>query len=301
MNNKEIPLRNKQYYLVPIQESGEYIMDIVFAGEVYPPQRFILDANNNSAFGYKLAKTVEDRFYLVDLVNKGHIVETNSDINIGISTIENTINFANTLVINDSSETTKLVSSKKKKKKSEEIAVREEEQLKPETASVAVVKEKKKRRKDQDSTQAVALKEEPKKEKVYGVVEEIKSKPKKEKKQAVAVEKTNKPEPVETKKLYVSNCVASASDPEVNRVVNRLKNKSNDEDRMIVLKKKVFTGCITCAQLHRIVEEFNAQFDRLNAIKFLRSGVSDIQNLTQLEDLFKIESGKSKLTSLMYQ
>lgn len=303
VNNKEIPIRNKQYYLVPIQESGEYVMDILFAGDLYPAQRFILDANSHSAFGYKLAKTVEDKFYLVDLVNKGRIIETNSDVNIGLSTIENTINFSNTLVLKDSVQTEEKLTKKQRRKLQQ---VSEAKSLEPVETTVTkepepkVVKEKKKNKKVKD-TLAVNI-EEPKKDPVYGVVEEIKAKPKKEKKKPeVAETKKEKVEVAPVKKMVVPTCSGNASDPEVNSLVNRLKNKSNDEDRMMILRKKVFTGCITCTQLHRIVEELNSQFDRMNAVKFLRNSISDIQNLVQLEDLFKTDTNKAKLTNLMYQ
>ena len=96
MNQKEVPVMTKNYYLITIENGGEQTFDILFGNNVYPKQTFIVDVVEGSSYGYKLSKTAEDKFYLLDLVNNGKIIETNTAVNIGLTTNDNVINYYNT-------------------------------------------------------------------------------------------------------------------------------------------------------------------------------------------------------------
>ena len=82
----------KNYVICPIPQSGEQQIDIDFNGDLFPKQQFILDAVPGSAFAFKLAKTAEDKFYLIALVNTGKIVETNTAVNMALSTSPTKLN-----------------------------------------------------------------------------------------------------------------------------------------------------------------------------------------------------------------
>jgi hypothetical protein len=110
---------------------------------------------------------------------------------------------------------------------------------------------------------------------------------------------TIKKEPV--KKLVpkaISKCVRASSDVEVNSFVEKLAAKTDDEAKLIFLKKKFFTGCLSTKQLYSIVEKFDTQYGRFTVVKFIKSEIVDTENLGTLEPLFKYETYKLKLKKL---
>jgi len=65
-----------------------------------------------------------------------------------------------------------------------------------------------------------------------------------------------------------------------------------------LLKKKIFTGCIISTQLGQIAENFETQYGRFSAVKFLFPELADPENKMVLECIFRYDSYKSKLKKL---
>jgi len=90
--NKEVEKLGQAYAILTFAEPGEKSIDISFANSNFSVQKFIVDVQPNSSYGFRLGKTEENRFYLIDIVNEGSIIETNSAVNLALSTNKNLIN-----------------------------------------------------------------------------------------------------------------------------------------------------------------------------------------------------------------
>lgn len=259
MNQEELNALTKNYFLIPLKGNGEYTFDIVFGGGLYPKQTFVVDVVEGSAYAYKLAKTGESKFYLLDLVNNGKVVETNTTTNLGLTTEDNLINFFDPNA-----------------QKPEELSRAEERKR-------AKLEKAKARAKALENIVIEDKKEAPRKEE-YGVVEVITSQ--QEKTEDAPKSKAN------------NKCTTITSPQEVDAFVDRLNQKNDDESKLILIRKKGFTGCLTCAQVYKIADVLKTQYGRFSAIKIYYPYLSDPENSTQLESLFKTESYKSRLREL---
>lgn len=266
LNQKEVTFMTKNYFLVTLDKEGEQNLEIVFGNNTYPKQTFVVDATQGGAYGYKLAKTGEDKFYLLDLVNNGKIIETNTSVNIGLTTEDNIVH------LYDPSVTTTVISEDKRKPKN-----RKQKQTEKEMNAL-------------QSELSTAKKE-------YGIVEVIRS-------------NTNDTEPTrsntttpenintKTKESVVSRCSNFSSETDVNTFVEKLDQKNDDESKLILVKKRSFTGCLKSSQVYTIAQSFNTQYGRFSAVKFLKTQMDETESLIILEPLFKTESYKSKLREL---
>ncbi len=287
LNSSEKPMLGKNYYILTTEVSGENKIEIQFSGDVYETQNFILDVLPGSSYGYKLAKAGDNRFYLMDLINNGKIIETNSAVNIGLTTELNTIHFDQGPAIVE-------------KKVAKETVVIEDVKSEPviEQESRSERKKKKKELAEAEKMAAAQAKQEEKeKAKEFGVVEVIRSTDVAEKKEEIKVEeKKVAQEPVQS--VTKKTCLRNASENEINSFVEKLKQKSDDEAKLILIKKKIFTGCITAMQLYQMVEVLETQYGRFSFIKFIKPEVNVASDLVQLEPLFKYDSYKQKLKKL---
>ncbi len=338
LNQAEKNVVGKNYVLIPTSQAGENKIEIRFNGDVYPAQEFVIDVRENSSYGYKLAKAGDQRFYLMDLINNGKIIETNSNVNIGLTTELNHININHTdkfaeakskkekkqrvkpepeviqtTLPEEKNKSQEESISKKEKRRQERLAEAqaaqieedklalekaakqvEKEKLQAEKASNPELSNKEKKRKQKEEALAAAnlakQKEEESKEEKLGVIEVIKSQETKE--VEVTKEKINQ---VASK---ASHCPTNASDNEVNYFLDKLNQKSDDEAKMIMIKKKIFTGCLTAAQLNVLAESLDTQYGRFTLVKFLKSEISNPEDLIILEPLFKYESYRAKLRKL---
>lgn len=261
MNQKEITVATRNYFLIPIQGNGEYTFDILFGNNLYPKQTFIVDVVEGSGYGYKLARTGENKFYLLDLVNNGKIIETNTAVNIGLTTEDNTINF---------------YQASQHPQPTAELS-------KAEIRKLAKLQKEKEKAIFLEQNQHTTA-ENPPKEEEFGVIEVITSTPEKK---------------APTKEIIrTTKCATTTASQEIDVFAERLNQKNDDESKLILVRKKSFTGCITCLQAYSLVEVLRTQYGRFSAAKILRTMISDPENIKQLEPLFKTESYKSKLREL---
>ncbi|MBP6625134.1 MAG: DUF4476 domain-containing protein [Chitinophagaceae bacterium] len=338
LNQVEKNILGKNYILLPTNQVGENKVEIRFNGDLYPAQEFVIDVREHASYGYKLAKAGDQRFYLIDLINNGKIIETNSNVNIGLTTELNHLNFDQASKLTgtkskkdkkqqlkpateveqanlpkENQEAIELNISKKEKRRQEKlaeakVAQAEADKLALEKAAKQVEKDKqrqekannpepsakeKKRKQKEEALAAESLakqQEEASKEEKLGVIEVIKSKESKE------TELVN--EKVSQSTTKASHCPTNASDNEVNYFLDKLNQKSDDEAKIILIKKKIFTGCLTAAQLNVLAESLDTQYGRFTLVKFLKTEISNPEDLIMLEPLFKYESYRSKLRKL---
>lgn len=287
LNSVEKPMLGKNYSIVTSDVAGENKIEIQFSGDVYETQTFILDVLPGSSYGYKLAKAGDNRFYLMDLVNNGKIIETNSAVNIGLTTELNTIRFDQGPVPVE-------------KKIANDTRIKEDVSSEPSIEKESRSERKKKKKELAEAEKAVnaqAKKEEQEKAKEFGVVEVIQSSDVTEKSNVEKKEeKKVVQEPVQP--VAKKTCLRNASENEINSFVEKLKQKSDDEAKLILIKKKIFTGCITAMQLYQMVEVLETQYGRFSFIKFIKPEVNTPSDLILLEPLFKYDSYKQKLKKL---
>lgn len=282
LNGKEEKPLNKFYYLIPVEKTGETVLELTFFEEDFPKQIFVLNLNKRSCYGYKLAKKDNNHFYLQDLINKGKIVEANSMVHTGISTAENRINFQNTF-------------SKENKK---DTRIKSKETIPPKPVVSVVPKEKEvvvkkmpepvKSVKDPRSSSSLAP---PRKKDSTVVVKPVK--------------KDSLPTPIKketpSRKLFQTNCSYYATDKEVKTAIDQMNYKSKDEDKFLLLKKRIFSGCLSIQQTALLLTEFQGQSSRYDVLTFLRPVIYDISELESLKFLFKSSSYQEKVMALMYE
>jgi hypothetical protein len=333
INGNEIKSLARNYLLFETKQEGENNVEIKFAGNLYPPQKFVVNTVSNAQYGYKLAKANEDKFYLLDLVNNGKIIELNTSVNFAFSTDENKIHFYNpqNYVLeevktkgNKASNLFKKKSAKNgegqptitKIEKEEKYGIVEVINSNSEKTNTIQVKEKIKNKKkekllkqEEDTNSKVIVDTLQVEKEVAPLVVKKKKKEKVQEVTTLAEEKTvlvNNPilpiikeehvKPVVPK--AVSKCVREASDVEINSFVEKLAIKTDDEAKLIFMKKKFFTGCISTKQLYSIVEKFDTQYGRFTVVKFIKPEIIDAENLGTLQPLFKYETYKQKLKKL---
>ncbi|MEZ5046008.1 MAG: hypothetical protein R2831_03350 [Chitinophagaceae bacterium] len=138
VNNQPVENMSNHYVIVPILAQGEQVVDIIFGAEMYPKQTFVIDAYEGASYGFKLAKTNEDKFYLVDLINQGKIIETNTPINFSLTTEQNIIHYFDSTALpeevqNVIKESSKKQKESKKKVEPEKVVVNTVEEVKEPT------------------------------------------------------------------------------------------------------------------------------------------------------------------------
>jgi hypothetical protein len=154
-------------------------------------------------------------------------------------------------------------------------------------------KEKRRRRKQEVAEQQETLVQNPEQNTPdsNGVVQIITAQPSEapQKTEPPAPEKPVKQEPV---------CKRQASESEISTTIDKLKQKNDDDTKLLILKRKDFTGCVNVEQVILIAGVFDTQYGRYGAIKFLRNFISNPEKLSDLDYLFKSNSYKEKFKTL---
>lgn len=296
-NGKELPPLSKNFAVLTINENREQNIDIEFGADLYPKQSFVIDASANALYGYKLAKSGERSFYLLDLVNNGKIIESNSAINIGLATELNTIHFGvhQKLAYPATNQKKGTVNWLRKRSKNDATASSGNKRSTP----------KQKHGDSQTNKPLAGVKNggqniPPQ----YGVVEVINTK--NQVAESVPSETQSPPRVVNSKAPIVnsvptakSNCYLTASDKEVESFIEKTRLKSDDEAKLLLLRKKQFTGCLSVNQVMHIAEEFSTQYGKYNVVRISFSNIGNRQDMMQLESLFKTEGYRSKFNKLL--
>jgi hypothetical protein len=278
LNGVEAIQMNKNYVILNIQEAKEQNIDIEFGANLYPKQSFIIDGVPNAMFAYKLARSSESSFYLLDLINNGKIIESNSAVNIGLASELNLIKFS----------TTKYAIQPN-------VIDKKEQNNWIKNVFTGSKKESPKVNTSQKSNTNA------KKQLPYGVVEVIhpnETKPDNTKKAPIV---SSKPAPEQTRtfKQIKANCYMIASENEVGSFIEKIALKSDEEVKLVMLRKKQFSGCLNVSQLTQIASQFNTQYGRYQCMKIGLSNVANPQDLPQGASIFKTEAYKNKYFKLI--
>lgn len=314
-DNKEVPKLGKSYTIITYAEPGEKTIDITFVNTNFSKQRFILDVQANSSYGFRMGKTEENKFYLIDLVNDGKVIETNSPVNLALSTQLNVINLfkespatiddAQKKQSDDENAGNEEKVSKRKKKHTTEIAIEDtlaQTEINNSKAAIAdadtVVRIKRNRRKKMEQKIDNASDSTKKSADVkYGVVEELPTRMSSSELKG----KTGSEHKLETPAAKVNKnvCAKIASDEEIKSINSKLLEKEDDEAKLLLIKKKVVSGCFTSKQVFEMAQHFDTQYGRYSLVKFVYPLTSDQSGLIILDSLFKYETYKLKLKKLV--
>lgn len=295
-NGKELAPFHKNFAILTLNENREQNIDIEFGGDLYPKQSFVIDATADALFAYKLAKSGEKSFYLLDLVNNGKIIESNSAINIGLATELNTIHFGGQqkLAYPATNQKKGTVNWLRKRSKNDATASSGNKRSTP-----------KQKQGDSQTKKSLAGVENggQNTQPQYGVVEVINTKnqvaesvPSDAQSPRVVNSKAPIVNSVPTAK---SNCYLTASDKEIESFIEKTRLKSDDEAKLLLLRKKQFTGCLSVNQVMHIAEEFSTQYGKYNVVRISFSNIANRQDMMQLESLFKTEGYRSKFNKLL--
>ncbi len=300
-NGREVQLLSKNFAVIPISEDREQNIDIEFGGDLFPRQSFVIDAVADALYAYKLAKSGESSFYLLDLVNNGKIIESNSAINIGLATDFNTINYGINQKVRYNTNTQKKVYTGWLRKRS-----KSDGQATLATKAKPVVQQKKivPNKEPKPSKQKTAPDKKVEIEKPqYGVVEVINARDKKvenSNQDAQLATKAKKIAPtVSTAPSAKSSCYLTASDKEIDSFIEKTRAKSDDEAKLLLLRKKQFTGCLTVNQVIRIANDFSTHYGKYNVVRISFSNIGNPEDIMQCESLFKTEGYRNKFYRLV--
>ena len=281
LNGVEINQMNKNYVILNIQEAKEQNIDIEFGASLYPKQSFIIDGVPNAMFAYKLARSSESSFYLLDLINNGKIIESNSAVNIGLATELNIIKFSTT------------------KYATQPIEIDKKEQN--HWIKNVFTGSKKESPKANTNQKGNSNNKQQKKQVPYGVVEVIHpNESQTNKSQTIPLATTNKaPEQTKILKQVKASCYMIASDNEVLSFIEKIAPKNDEDVKLVMLRKKQFSGCLNVSQLTQIASQFNTQYGRFQCMKIGLSNVANPQDLPEGASLFKTEAYKNKYSKLI--
>lgn len=270
VNGNDVPLMSKNFVILPCEDSYEQQIQISFGSDMYPIHTFIVSPGKDNCLGYKLAKSGEKSFYLIDLVNNGTIVQANKGTNIALPTIDNNIK-RNTIgekwtVVkgNNKQNFVSNIFSKKKKTSA--------------SATNTITKPATKTQTPQ-----------------YGIIEVIEAKQ----------EKNTSPTPPPSNTNIKSNtqvsnkkCIRAAADAEVNSFAEKLKERKGDEAKILMYRKKQFTGCLTVEHLRTILNVLDTQSGKFDLVKITSPTLANPESIIELEDIFINAGYKKKLIEL---
>ncbi len=296
-NGKEVAALSKNFAILTINENREQNIDVEFGAELYPKQSFVIDATADALFAYKLAKSGEKSFYLLDLVNNGKIIESNSAINIGLATELNTIHFgihqkAPSAAASQKKGTVSWL--RKRSKKEVEVKSVRKGSVAPNQAQRSSQTTKR------NGEVEKGLQNTPPQ---YGVVEVINTK--NQSAESAPLEQQSASEGNRTAPLVnslptaKSSCYLTASDKEIESFIEKTRLKSDDEAKLLLLRKKQFTGCLSVNQVMHIAEEFSTQYGKYNVVRISFSNIGNRQDVMSLESLFKTEGYRNKFYKLV--
>ncbi len=267
-NGVEMTQYNKNYILLYGDNHSEQKIDIEFGADLYPKQTFIIDMSPNNAFAYKLSKSSETSFYLIDLINNGKVVESNSNTNIGFASASNQIYFSD----NTPPPTSKNTTTTKEKFAS---------------------KLKKTKHKEAEQNDPI---ETP----TYGVIEVLNN-------ESTPVPKTKNEEINKENKLSVETnpqtarkgCNFIATTPIIENFLQKLKAKKSEDDKLILLRRNQIKGCLLQDQITTITSHFSSQYARFEALKVLSTQAAYPNQLIEAESLLKSQVYKSKFAEFV--
>lgn len=270
VNGSDVPLMSKNFVILPCKDNYEQQIEIYFGSDMYPIHTFIVSPGKDNCLGYKLAKSGEKSFYLIDLVNNGTIVQANKGTNIALPTIDNNIKR------NTTAEKWTFVKRNNKQNFVNNIFGKKKNTNSTATKSIA---------------KPIPQTETPK----YGIIEVIEAKQ----------EKNTTPEnkTVSTKiksNTLISNkkCLRAASDAEVNSFAEKLKERKGDEAKILMYRKKQFTGCLSVDQLRILLNVLDTQSGKFDLVKITSSTLANPESIIELEDIFLNAGYKKKLIEL---
>jgi len=326
LNNEEIKLDGNQYTILTFESAGEQTIDLIFKNGQADVQTFVVDILPNSCYGFKLTKTKENKFFLMDLVNTGENVEANTVSSSPLSTVANKLVLYNPISIVS---IPKVERTKRKwlrwrnnRRQIEHIvpptatAQHVEKQMPTKVVKPAPLKQVSVKRSDvgiqRDSLKVVKVipkrttewKPPPTKAQVnVDTLPKIVSKEKLKKADTIITKQVSTPipkvEPVLRSELVQKvDCSTKASDMEIASFVEKIKSKPDEESKLNIAKRTALTGCISVAQLSALVQNVETPYARYSLIKYFRGNVYDFENYTQLDTLFTSEMYKSKLKRL---
>ncbi len=266
-NGVDVIQYNKNYVFLYGEDNTEQKIDIEFGANLYPKQSFVIDLTPNKSFAYKLSKSSETSFYLIDLVNNGKVVESNTNTNIGIATTLNQIHFSENTPIYTKSENTQ--------------------------KSVSILKKIKKEKTEEKEDKTIH------KEHVYGIIEEYNNKETIQTVKADKTEKENNPiEIINTQELR-KGCNFIAINSTIEIFLQKLKSKRTEEDKLILIRRNQIKGCLTQEQISNIVSEFSSQYSRFEALKILSNQAAYPNQLIEAENLLKAQNYKAKFVDFV--
>lgn len=271
-NGTEVQQLNKNFVVLAVNEQPEQNIDIEFGAELYPKQSFVIEATPDAIFAYKLARSGEKSFYLLDLVNNGKIVEANSKVNLGIGTDLNKIRYG-----------------KDQAPHQRRKIVARRSWMKRLTNFIAYNKRPQTDEKKEKKTVAETAAPKPS----YGVVQVIEPE-----KRKPATSMSHSATPTASKPIRAA-CKLVASDKEVDLFAEKLAQKNNEEVQLLMARKKQFTGCLNVGHIIRLGEQYHTQYARLQFIKIIMHNAANPMELPQCESLFKTDAYKNKLMELI--
>jgi hypothetical protein len=326
LNNEEIKLDGNQYTILTFESTGEQTIDLIFKNGQADVQTFVVDILPNSCYGFKLTKTKENKFFLMDLVNTGAKVEANTVSSSALSADANKLVLYHPTSIASIPKVERVKRNwfrwrNNRRQMEREVqptvtAQHVEKQIPSKAMKTAPIKPAVVQKKvvgiQKDSLKVVKVIPQRTTERKpattntqvnLDTIPKVVSKEKVKKVDTVITKPVSntipKVEPVLRSELVQQvDCANKATEAEIAAFVEKIKSKQGEESRLIIAKRTALTGCISVVQLSVLVQNVETPYARYSLIKYFKGNVYDFENYTQLDALFTSEMYKSKLKRL---
>ncbi|MBK7763924.1 MAG: DUF4476 domain-containing protein [Bacteroidetes bacterium] len=292
VEGKQDLVQGTNYAILSFIETGVKNISIRGADGQFETQRFKILVQKNAVYGFQMVKSTESKYYLLDLVNEGKVIDEDAPATVTAYTEKNNLHTANFQplkmlksgqIVSPVKPAPKVV--KQMKSVPEERFVTKPIKKNNDSLPVQVV-------------QPIQKVVQPKVKKKDTIISEYQAIDSKVSDLQVNYEDTIKLNSGNVVQSLSETCARIAEPYELKGILTLMKDKTDDEEKTIFIKDEANDFCFSCEQLIEIGKNFSTQYGRYSFLKSLRTSVADPENYASMEILFKYEDYKAKFRKL---
>lgn len=287
-----MPRQGMNYCIVPGLEAGSAHFEVLFQGNKYPVQKYLITIPEDGVRGLLLTKVDDQNFALFDLQTQGYIYNNNTtdEAFLQLNPIQ-----SNTVVTNNNSTTTtspKEVKRPKEEKQQKEVKQQKETDISDNSKSNnrfidnIDLTETKTREKTNVNDKGILVEEKLFKSKDDGVV---KSK-NQETNTTISTTETTIPN---------TDCTTAMNEGTFETFLGTFSAQSDDESKIKYIKKNYEKRCFSTEQAGILANMTNGQSSRFEILQIIFPRVTDQSNYGNLEKLFATDFLKKRFNAML--
>lgn len=293
VEGKQDIVQGNNYAILSFAETGVKNISISGADGQFETQRFKILVQKYAIYGFQLVKSSESKYYLLDLVNEGKVIDEGAPATVTAYTEKNNLHTANFQAVKVL-KSGQIISPVKPAPK----VVKTMSQQPVERTIAKPIKKQNDSLSNQveNSKQKVVV--EPKIKKRDTIISEIQEPSLLKSQTQLSINDTLELNNHNVVQGIQGSCARIAEPYELKGIMSLMVEKSDDEEKMQFVKEESSDFCFSCEQLLELGKNFATQYGRYSFLKSLRTSVADPENYTSMEILFKYEDYKAKFRKL---